>query len=115
MDCIELKIATDFSKAPGARYKEEGDFPGKEFREDVLYPKYKEAKSRGCKLIVNLDGTAGLGTSFLEESFGGLIRTNNLNYKDIIETIEFVSEENPDYIEEIMDYLKEAHEKENNK
>lgn len=112
MDSIELKIATDFSKTPGARYKEEGDFSGEEFREEVLFLKYNEAKRKGCKLIVNLDGTAGLGTSFLEESFGGLIRTNKLNYKEVLDTIVFVSEENPDYIEEILGYLSDAYEKE---
>lgn len=112
MNSIELKIAKDFSKTPGARYKEEGDFSGEEFRENVLYPKYKEARKNGFGLIINLDGTAGLGTSFLEESFGGLIRTNKINYDEILEYIQFVSEENPDYIEEIKGYLKDAYEKE---
>lgn len=115
MDNIVLRISTDFSTTPGARYKEEGDFSGEEFREDVLFPKFKEAQNNGTHLIVNLDGTAGLGTSFLEESFGGLIRTNKVNYLELIELMDFVSEENPDYIEEIKDYLKDAHEKENNK
>ena len=112
MNNVELKIATDFSKTPGARYKEEGDFSGEEFREEVLLPKYKEAKKNGCHLVVNLDGTAGLGTSFLEESFGGLIRINKLDYCELLDSLEFISMENPDYIDEIKDYLKEAYEKE---
>lgn len=112
MENVELKIATDFSTTPGARYKEEGDFSGEEFREDVLYPKFKEAQDKGCRLIINLDGTAGLGTSFLEESFGGLLRSNKLKYKDVVDTIDFISDENPDYIEEILGYLSDAHEKE---
>lgn len=112
MDNITLKISVDFSKTPGARYKEEGDFSGEEFRENVLFPKYKLAINNKCKLIIDLDGTDGLGTSFLEESFGGLIRTNKLKYADITEHIQFISEENPDYIEEIMEYLNDAYEKE---
>ena len=28
----------------------------------------------GGKIIINLDGTAGYATSFLEEAFGGLVR-----------------------------------------
>ena len=112
MENVELKIATDFSTTPGARYKEEGDFSGEEFREKVLFPKFNEARTKGCHLIINLDGTAGLGTSFLEESFGGLLRSNKLKYKDVVETIKFVSIENPDYIEEILGYLSDAYEKE---
>ncbi len=115
MDNIELRISTDFSATPGARYKEEGDFSGEEFREEVLFPKYEEAKNKGVHLIVNLDGTAGLGTSFLEESFGGLIRTHKVDYHELSVIMEFISEENPDYIEEIKDYIKDANEKENHK
>jgi hypothetical protein len=112
MENIELKISTDFSTTPGARYKEEGDFSGEEFRSEVLYPKYKEAKDKGCYLIINLDGTAGLGTSFLEESFGGLIRTNKVDYSELQKIIRYISKENPDYIDEILGYLRDAHEKE---
>ena len=39
------------------------------------------------KLIVDLDGTAGLGTSFLEESFGGLIRRDHINYNILKQTL----------------------------
>ena len=38
------------------------------------------------RLIVDLDGTAGLGTSFLEESFGGLIRRDHINYNILKQT-----------------------------
>lgn len=113
MNNIELKISTDFSTTPSARYKEEGDFSGEEFREKVLFPRYQEARNKGCRLIINLDGTAGLGTSFLEESFGGLIRTNRIDYKEIINTIDFISKENPDYIDEIKGYLTDAYENKN--
>ncbi len=111
MEPIIVKISTDFSATPGARYQEEGDFSGEEFRENVLFPKFKNAKESGCKLRVDLDGTAGLGTSFLEESFGGLIRTNHVDYDELIKIIEFISDENPDYIDEINDYLRDAYEK----
>ena len=62
---IKIKVATDFSRIPGARYPEEGDFSGKEFRQKLLYPTLQDAISRRVKLIIDLDGTAGLGTSFL--------------------------------------------------
>lgn len=110
---MRIKIATDFSKTPCARFLSEGDFPGEEFRENILLPKLKEAVEKKMKLEIDLDGTAGLGTSFLEESFGGLIRVDKMDYKVIIDTISFISNDDPDYIDEINDYLKEAHEEEN--
>lgn len=92
---MKIKIATDFSRIPGARYPEEGDFSGQEFRNKVLLPQLKKAIQENVKLTIDLDGTAGLGTSFLEEAFGGLIREDKLDYAQIIETLEFVSEEDP--------------------
>ena len=97
---MKIKIATDFSRIPGARYPEEGDFSG------------QEAIQEKVKLTIDLDGTAGLGTSFLEEAFGGLIREDRLDYNEIIGTLEFVSEEDPDYISEIHSYIDDAYEQE---
>lgn len=110
---MKIKIATDFSRIPGARYPIEGDFSGQEFRTNILLPKLKEAINNHEELIVDLDGTAGLGTSFLEESFGGLIREDHMEYKDIMKTLKFISIEEPDYIEEIFSYINDAYEQEN--
>ena len=107
---IKLNIAKDFSRCPGARCKSEGDFSGEEFRENYLFPQLKEAIITHCKLIVNLDGSAGYSTSFLEEAFGGLIRHNNVSYNVIMATIEIISDEDPSYKDEIMFYLNEANE-----
>ena len=41
---------------------EEGDYSGQEFRQNVLHPALKKAIEMNVKLIVDLDGTAGLGT-----------------------------------------------------
>lgn len=111
---ITISIAKDFSRIPGARFPKEGNHSGQEFRMQVLLPKLSEAIFRKEKLRVILDGTAGLGTSFLEEAFGGLIRNDNVAYDTLKETLELVSEEDEEYIEEIEQYLKEAHEKKNN-
>ncbi|MBR4048281.1 MAG: DUF4325 domain-containing protein [Bacteroides sp.] len=115
MGFIELKIVTDFSRTPGVRYKSEGPFSGEEFRKEVLLPKCKDAITNNCKLKIYLDGTAGLGTSFLEESFGGLIREDNLDYQLLKDLMCFISEENPDYIDEINEYMKDAYEKKHEK
>lgn len=112
---ITISIAKDFSRIPGARFPKEGNYSGEEFRKNVLLPKLKEAIEKKVKLQVVLDGTAGLGTSFLEEAFGGLIRIDNISYSDIQSTLVLVSEEDEDYIEEINQYIKEAYEQKNNR
>lgn len=103
-----IKVAVDFSRTPGARKPEEGPFPGVEFRNNILYPKLIEAIQDGEELLVDLDGVAGYGTSFLEESFGGLIRENGVSYNDILKTLKFKSNEDPTYVDEIKQYLHEA-------
>ena len=68
------KIAEKFTKTPGGRFKRHGPFSGEEFRDNVLCGLLQEAVESGKTLTVELDGTAGYGSSFLEEAFGGLIR-----------------------------------------
>ena len=47
---IQLSIANDFSKTPGVRFPEEGEFSGQQFREEFLKPKVDEAISNNDKL-----------------------------------------------------------------
>ena len=71
---MTYRIADEFSKTPGGRFKKHGPFSGEEFREDVLRDLLGQAISAGDRLLIILDGTHGYGSSFLEEAFGGLIR-----------------------------------------
>lgn len=110
MESLKIKIARNFSFSPGPRYIDEGKNSGEKFRKDILYPKFKEAIETKSKIIVDLDGTDGYGTSFLEEAFGGLIRINKLNYKEIINYLTIISEEEDYLKDDIYEYLKDAHE-----
>jgi STAS-like domain of unknown function (DUF4325) len=74
MPRIEINVASQFSRTPGPRKRSEGDFSGEQFLEDLLLPKFLEARKAGCTLHVDLDGAVGYPTSFLEEAFGGLAR-----------------------------------------
>ncbi|WP_420576806.1 STAS-like domain-containing protein [Ekhidna sp.] len=110
MQPLRIKIATDFSDRPGPRYIKEGKNSGELFRKEILIGKYREAKEKGTQLIVDLDGTRGYGTSFLEEAFGGLIREENESYKEILDTIEIISDEEDFLKDDISFYLKDAFE-----
>jgi len=97
---IIIKIASDFSETPGARYKKDGDFSGEEFYEKILKSKFEEALNSSIKLTVNLDGTHGYATSFLDEAFGRLAR--DFGKKIVLNNLMFISNEEPYLIEEIV-------------
>jgi hypothetical protein len=73
----------DFTEFPGGRYREDGEFSGEQFRDDVLIP----ALADHDRVVVILDGTAGYPSSFLEEAFGGLIR-NGISRAEIDRKLE---------------------------
>lgn len=108
MGNIIVNIAKDYSRCPGARYNSEGDFSGEKFREELLKPKINEAIEQGVKLEVVLDGSAGYSTSFLEEAFGGLIRTDKMDLKVIKENLIIISDEDPSYAVDVNLYLENA-------
>jgi hypothetical protein len=108
MNDIEFNLKKDFSECPGARYKNTGMYSGEELRDTYLAPLVKKAIDNKIHLIINLDGTAGCAASFLEETFGGMIRNNIADYSDLMNTLVFISNECPKYINEIKSYMKDA-------
>lgn len=101
-------IATDFSRTPSARNEQEGKNSGIKLRK-IIAPLIKKSIQENLKFIINFDGGAGYGTSFLEEVFGGLIRYEHIEYKDLKKTLDFISNEEPDLIEECWEYIEDAH------
>ncbi len=75
MPVQKLSVADRFSKVPGARLRRDGPHSAEEFRSNVLVPALRTAINDNDVLEVMLDGTAGYGSSFLEEAFGGLVRS----------------------------------------
>jgi hypothetical protein len=108
MKVTELSIAKDFSKTPGSRNRFEGDFSGQEFRERVLTPLVEAALASNGTLHVDLDNTAGYGTSFLEEAFGGLIRANVARGSELHRILRFKSDQEPYLVDEVWEYIDDA-------
>jgi len=109
MEKIKISIRKDFSPTPGPRYIQEGKFSGELFRQNVLFPKVSKAIEKGIPFEVDLDGTAGFGTSFLEESFGGLIRIHGLSFEKIMGLMTLISIEEDYLIDDVIEYLKDAY------
>ena len=99
-------ISRDFSETPGGRYIKEGAFSGEAFRKEILRPKYDEAIEKDEKLFIDFDNCYGFASSFLEESFGGLVRdTKSVKIKDILE---IKSEDRDDIKDWIYKYIDKA-------
>lgn len=77
----------EFAKAPGGRFRKDGPNSGEWFRDDILVPELRKVADPNAPLIVELDGTPGYGSSFLEEAFGGLIRLGLFTVADLRERL----------------------------
>lgn len=98
MEQSVIDIAKDFSRAPAGRYISDGPNSGERFRKEFLVPAIKVSHH----IDILLDGTRGLGSSFLEEAFGGLVR---LGYSrdDLLKKFSLVSAD-PSLVAEIKSY-----------
>lgn len=107
---VEINIAIDFTKTPGARFKNEGKFSGEEFRKKLL-EKHFSNRDDNYTITIILDGVEGYATSFLEEAFGGLARIFGQNR--VKSRLKFISNEDPLLIEEIQLYIENCDRGEN--
>lgn len=103
---ITINVATEFSKTPGGRKIDEGNFSGEEFRDTILSQKYQQAKSENKMLRVVLDGGYGYAPSFLEEAFGGLARLTK--DRKMLDIIVIVSDEEPELVNDIHKYIQDG-------
>lgn len=97
-----INIAKDFGRHPGGRYRTDGDASGEAFREDHLIPALQSNDS----IVIELDGTRGYGSSFLEECFGGAVR-KGISVEDMLSKIEFKSSDSS-IPYEIKQYINDA-------
>lgn len=96
---VTISIARNFSKYPAGRYEADGEFNGEKFRAECLVPHLNDGKT----LHVVFDGVAGLGSSFLEEAFGGLVRVENMDKAFLDEHLHLSASE-----DELQDFVKLA-------
>ena len=89
----------------GPRYRDLGDASGQEFREDCLIP-WLDSFNGNVPAVIDFKGTRVFSPSFLEEGFGGAVRSN----KDNREKLNLVSFENIDqvWLKMLQKYIKDA-------
>ncbi|MBD5314039.1 MAG: STAS-like domain-containing protein [Bacteroides sp.] len=69
-----FNIAREYGRTLGGRWKRLGDYSGEEFFETKLEPLFLEARRQNRAVTIELDGTTGYPSSFLDQSFGELAR-----------------------------------------
>jgi hypothetical protein len=105
----QIVSIADFSRYPAGRTRRDGPFSAERFRDDVLVPALKAAVESHSRVVVKLDGVFGYSSSFLEETFGGLIRLNILR-PDVVRRALVISTDDPIYSSVQLDaerYLSE--------
>lgn len=106
VNMLTIKVK-EFSKTPGARYKEDGLFSGEEFFENKLDSAFNKAIVSEDQLTVDLDGTTGYASSFLSEAFGLL--SEKYTPPIVLKNIRIISNEEPDWKDIILkDYIPNA-------
>ncbi len=101
---VVYSIAKQFGRHPGPRLRTQGPQSGEALRAKLV----RLLKENPLKIIaIDLDGTSGFGSSFLDEAFGGLIRSEGFE-PAIIERFKFRSSIDPSYILEIEESIQRA-------
>lgn len=96
-----INIGKGYNQYPTGRYRKDGESNGQKFREDHL----ENALNEGA-VKVFLDDAFGYGSSFLEESFGGLVRSG-FTVADLEKRLE-IDTVDASLRKEIWDYIKAA-------
>jgi len=102
---MKIDIASEFSVTPAGRFYSDGPDSGERFREEFLVPALRSPEP----ITIKIDGTAGYGSSFLEEAFGGLVR-GGFDKGELIKRLNIVydDDEFDVYKELIFTFIKEA-------
>jgi hypothetical protein len=100
MSDVTINVARDFSRYPSGRYRSDSRSSGEQFRDDLLVPPLQN----GARVIVELDGTLGYGSSFLDEAFGGLRRERQFSSSFLASSLVLITR-NPILKAEIQGYL----------
>lgn len=99
----KIIVSSDFSDAPGARYRKDGSKSGEEFYEDLLKPRFLEAEKDGVKLEIDLDNVWGYASSFISGSFGRL--SAEFGNEKVMKVLELKSSDDPLLIKKIQEEI----------
>ncbi|MCC8954316.1 STAS-like domain-containing protein [Bradyrhizobium sp. Pear77] len=103
MSARKISLAQDFSRHIGPRFIKQGPFSGENFRK-VLIAALKE----NDVVTVDLDGTTGIGSSFLDEAFGGLVFAEGMTKVDVRRRVRVKSDRDQSYLATVNEAIELA-------
>ncbi len=83
----KINVKSDFSTDPYGRDPRDGPDNGQRFREDFIMPALNDFEY----VIVDFEDVL-CGPSFIEETFGGIIRRGYMNKKELLAKVTFKHE-----------------------
>lgn len=98
-----IRMGRDFSPCPGGRVRDDGPRCAEAFREDTLRP----ALETEDVVVLHLDCAEGYGSSFLDEAFGGLVRSGRYTADQLRRKLRLESRDET-LIREIWSYIDQA-------
>ncbi len=106
MTVATIDVAKDFSPFPAGRLITDGPFSGARFRDEYLVPALRDNDA----VEIILDGAKGYGSSFLEEAFGGLVRSGLFDRRALKDKLRLVGQKAgfSIYITNIWSYIDSA-------
>lgn len=105
MSTFTIDVAKDFSPRPFGRYRSDSpDRSAEVFRDTLLWP----ALSQYDVVNVDLSGSNVYSSSFLEETFGGLIRKYNIDQATLKQKLNVKHRLLPSLVEEVAMYIEAA-------
>lgn len=96
------RFASEYTRYPGGRLRKHGPYSGEAFREDVLWPLLQNK----VRIHVDLSGTYGFGSSFLDESFGEVGK--RLGVSTCKERLVFSSDDDPTLVDLVWTKISKA-------
>ncbi len=106
MEPILINIAEDFTDAPGARNRSDGEFSGEEFYETILKPKFELAVEEGRNVLIDFDNSWGYASSFISGTFSRL--TTDFGKKKSIEVLRFKSNDDGSIIDKVLEEINKS-------
>lgn len=102
---VVINIAKDFYPRPVGRYLKDSKYSGEAFREQLLIPALQTLTDSGT-VIVDFEGTSIAGSSFIEEVFGGLYRSNLFTQEFLTSKVTVKSERRSIIETKCYEYMK---------
>lgn len=99
-----IVVAEQFSRSPAGRNFGDGPYSGERFREEFLVPALRHEEAM---VAVDLRGALTLGSSFLDEAFGGLVRIHRFTPRELKRRLD-VRADLDMYVAKVWSYVDEA-------